>query len=128
MNGSLLAERVIDGRSYWSGPSQTARPHRGPLAHLLPTYDEYVIGYKNRDSLMDRSRSARIAIREEFGQFLIVDGTVKGYWKRTLTAAGSTLEIRPRRRLSAEETTALHAAAARYSRFLAMPVSVVVRR
>lgn len=128
MNGARLAARVIDGRYYWSAPSQRVPRRARTIVHLLPTYDEYVIGYKNRDSMMDRSRSARIAVREEYGQLLVVNGRVKGSWKRTLHASGARVEVRPLAPLSSDESEELYVAARRYARFLELPVSVVTSR
>jgi hypothetical protein len=128
MNRHALVERAIDGRTYWSGGSPPRARNTQPFVHLLPTYDEYVIGYKDRDSIMDRSRAARIAVREEFGQHLMIDGRLKGSWKRSLTAAGALVEFRSRERLTAAESDAVSAAAARYGRFLEREIAVVLRR
>lgn len=128
MNGAGLIERRIDGRSYWMASAHSTFEGSAPKLHLLPTYDEYVVAYRNRDNFMDQRSSRRIAVRENYGQWLVVDGRVKGSWKRTFGSAGAILQIRPIGRLSSSEAAAITAAARRYARFLELPVSVATSR
>ena len=128
MNRGRLAGRIIDGWTYWASASQERSKLSAPLVHLLPTYDEYVISYKDRGNIMDRSGSARIAVRYEYAQWLVVDGRVKGTWKRTLDSTHVTIDLRAAAPVTQEERSGIRAAIRHYARFLERPVSLAARR
>ena len=97
--------------------------------HLLrPTWhnDEYLIAYKDRGSVLESHPAAsRGAV--EYPHHLVVDGKVRGSWKRTLGMKAAALEVRPFRPLPESDASALAAEAARYGRFLNLPVTLVAR-
>ena len=48
--GPELARTEVEGRTYWSSASPRRWRVGRPIAHLLPCYDEYVVGYsESRD-------------------------------------------------------------------------------
>jgi hypothetical protein len=57
---------------------------------------------------------------------LVIDGILRGAWKRVTTPRGIRLEIRPLRPLSRKELDALAAAVARFERFVATTVTFTV--
>ena len=73
---------VIDGVTYYAGRESRARTPRA-IAHLLPSYDEFFIGYRNRDAIAGRLRSAakRVAVSGLLGQGVFVDGQLVGAWR-----------------------------------------------
>jgi winged helix DNA-binding protein len=64
--------------------------------------------------------------RSEFAHLLTIDGKLRGTWKPTLTRASAHIEVRLFRPLNADEGRALAAEAARYGRFVAMPVNLSI--
>src|SRR4029077_12334870 len=92
---SQLEHASIDGRSYWSGPGR-ARRAGSVLAHLLPNYDEYFIGLKDRSAFDARLRAARLKARTDglSGNVVIVDGQIVGGWRRTLVKGTAVIELR----------------------------------
>ena len=127
---TTLVEDVIDGRTYWLVPSGAAVRRRAALpgrAYLLPNYDEYLIAYRDRGSVLDSPPAPRGAV-DEYAHHLVVDGKVRGSWKRTLGFKTATVEVRPFRPLEKNDASALAAEAARYTRFLNMPVTLISRR
>jgi hypothetical protein len=123
---TTLVEDVIDGRTYWLVPSGAAERRRPSRAYLLPNYDEYLIAYRDRGSVLDSRPAPRSAV-DEYAHHLVVDGKVRGSWKRTLGIKTATIEVRPFRPLQKNDASALAAEAARYSRFLNMPVTLISR-
>jgi hypothetical protein len=110
--GRALQREEIDGREYWS--VERDFPKASPTAHLLPNYDEYFIGYKNRSAIGERLGSVK---RVTGGNALIayvvcVDGQLVGGWKRTIDKKKvevkldliARLEPSERRRVDAEIT------------------------
>lgn len=55
-------------------------------AHLLPAYDEFIISYRDRSDAITRQGHFRKAVSNNgiFRPVIVVGGTVKGIWKRTV--------------------------------------------
>ena len=123
MSKRTLGEEVVDGRAYWHAPSNVARRRHAARAYLLPNYDEYLIAHKDRDWVLEpRPPAARGAV--EHPHHLIVDGKLRGSWKRTFGIGAAGVEVRPYRPLNKAEASAVAKEADRYSRFLEMPVTL----
>ena len=92
-------------------------PATGLTRHLLPAFDEYLLGHKDRSHVLDPEQLERIVPGGNgvFGGTVVVDGVVAGTWKR----AGDVVEVSPFGPLPD-----LGDAAAAYSRFLGEPVTV----
>ncbi|MFA6056752.1 MAG: winged helix DNA-binding domain-containing protein [Taibaiella sp.] len=56
--------------------------------YLLPNYDEYIVGYTNRDALMPENNKNKLSREGNplFINTIIINGQVCGTWKRTLKA------------------------------------------
>jgi len=121
-----LAHELIDGRSYWSPAAQRPARISGSLAHLLPNYDEYFIGLKDRSAFSARLKASGVESRTDAlsGHILFVNGQIVGGWKRTLV--GGTVIIKPNllTRLSEAERRGVGMAARKFGRFLGLPVEI----
>jgi hypothetical protein len=122
-----LVEETIDSRTYWLVPPQAGVRRRSLPAFLLPNYDEYLIAYKDRGCVLDSPPATRRGAVEH-PHHLIIDGKLRGSWKRVPGTTATTIEVRPFRPLHKNHTTALAAAAARYGTFLGVPVTLASRR
>lgn len=120
---------VAHADGLWWAPSAELRTALSPAAHLLPAFDEFLIGYRNRDAVLDPRHVRRInAGGGLLSPCLVVDGVVRGTWRRTLTRHAVELQVTwftpPRRR----EDDAVDEAASRYGAFLARAPRVARRR
>lgn len=81
--GDRLRRERIDGREYWDTASPPPDPGAGPRVHLLPAYDEYYLGYRARESLLD-ARYAREVVSSNgvFRPIIVLDGRIVGIWRR----------------------------------------------
>jgi hypothetical protein len=122
-----LAVETVDGREYWSSPGVLDDAGRPPTAHLLQTYDEYWIGYKDRGVLFDGASKPPPAA---FSPTIVIDGRVRGAWKRTVKKGAIIIEAHPYAAMSGSDIAALEDAAKRYGDYLGLPaaLSVVPRR
>ena len=113
----------MDGQTYWF--SESAPPPRpaSPSASLLSIYDEDIIAYKDRSAALDpkHAASTRNGI---FSPTIVIDGRIAGLWAKRDTASAVTISLKPLSRLTATQSRAIAAAAARYSRFLGQPVRI----
>jgi winged helix DNA-binding protein len=117
----------VDGQAYWTiGRAWKRRMLRRRAVHLLPVYDEYLVAYRDRDAVPHRGYAiqSRPRGRVTFWHSLVIAGQVAGTWKTLPKARGLVVDVAPLRRLSGAERRALAGEAARYGRFLGVPVSV----
>jgi hypothetical protein len=121
---TLVAE-VVDGLTYWYMPPAGAAKGRAPRAFLLPNYDEYLVAHQDRGCVMESPGSMPKG-GQEYPHQLVIDGKVRGSWKRTTGTVSAGADVRPYRPLDREEDAAVDAIADRYSRFLGMPVTIRV--
>ncbi len=118
--------RVANGeRTYYAAASRSAPPPAAPTAHLVPTYDEYLIAYKDRE--LARATAATSAGGDPidiYAQFLIVDGLFGGTWRPYADTDTSVVRIVAARPLTGLNRRSIAAAAERYAQFLGMPVEL----
>ncbi len=120
---SQLAREEIGELTYWFSPSMPVSDSSGGEAFLLPTYDEFLIGYAS----FDKSRKGGNVENEnfKFNSTIVINGEVMGTWKRTFKNKTVVIEIAPFKSLNASEKKAVRLAAQRYGEFLDMPVDLV---
>jgi hypothetical protein len=123
-----LATLELDGVTYHLDPETEAETATVPRArvHLLPGFDEYVLGYKDRSAVLAPEHSAAIVPGGNgvFRPTIVADGEVVGTWRR-LTRGGQ-LVVEPAL-FSAQPrwfATALAAAVEGYGSFLERPIRV----
>jgi hypothetical protein len=120
-----LMQETVDGKTYWLADSLPVSGDGVPRVHLLPGFDEYLLGYRDRSSALDPMHATKI-VPGNNGMFmptLVSDGRVVGTWKRTLKKRSLTATALPFDALRVDEEDAFADAAQRYGRFLAMPVT-----
>jgi hypothetical protein len=121
--GSTLAPMVQSGLTYWLVPSRVVGSDPSPRVLLLPNYDEYLIAYKDRGEVLDPAAPPATGRPDPYTHHLVIDGRLRGSWKRTIGTRAAALSVRPYRPLAKPEQQAVDAEAARFSRFLGMPVT-----
>jgi hypothetical protein len=114
-----LVKETIAGRSCWSARSSPARLRTGPVAALLPPWDEYVVAYKDRAAALGHLPQEEARVRYAVGNWLVVvDGRVCGAWRRTLTPLTVRVALDFWTRVTPARRRAVREATARYARFL----------
>ena len=78
----LFSEK-IDSQTFWF---KDAKIHRvKERAYLLPAFDEFIIGYKDRSAyLPGKHKPTAIGVNGMFYPVIVVHGQVIGLWKRTV--------------------------------------------
>jgi hypothetical protein len=121
-----LQQATVDEQAYWfTEPAALIEPKK-PLAFLLPNYDEYFIGLKDRSAI---NMAIKAIPTEQMlsalsGHILIVNGIVVGGWKRTLQKKAVSIDFKLLSPLSPTEQKAVQQAAERYGAFLGLPVTL----
>ena len=126
-NHSHLVEDTFEGKTFWRSNTEVKPPH-APSLHLLPGFDEYLLGYQNREMVIP-AEHVRLwtAGNGMFTPLLVIDGRLAGNWKRTLSKGKVALTIQTLHSLSKAENIALHVAAEHFGKFLALPVTTTVK-
>jgi hypothetical protein len=111
---------VIDGKTYWFDRSVVPVQEKSPTAHLLPNYDEYFIGFKDRSAIGKVAKEA--GIKSDDPSFLahvvILDGQLVGGWRRTIHRDAVQIELMPIIDLLEPQRRAIEKAASQYGEFL----------
>ncbi len=120
---------VVDkrgGREYWLSAAAGSAAHDAARVHLLPGFDEYVLGYKDRGAVLAAEHASKIVPGNNgvFMPALVVDGQVVGTWTRTRTRTALSLTLHPFAPLTVTDES-LAAAAQRYGDFMGVPVTSI---
>ena len=122
---------TVHGVEYWQVPDRqpTAR-HRRSRVHLLPGFDEYMLGYTDRSIQLGERRDygSTVSANGMFSSTLVIDGRVEGTWRRTLRNDHVDIDVTPFRKLKHAETDALARAAERYGQFKGLTAVVHLGR
>jgi hypothetical protein len=115
-------ERVeIGGQSYYLPPVLPQPEVDLPHALLLPAYDEYTVAYREREVIFSPAAAQREDPASEILKaVMVIDGLVRGTWKRTLKKDSVNLSFSPFSSLDEDEREALSEAAERYSSYLSL--------
>jgi len=112
----------LDGLRYWSlGRTAPGSSSRKTTLHLLPVYDEYLVAYRDHQAV---HRPAYVL--GGFLHALVIGGQVAGTWRTIPGAKGLAVDVTALRRLTPVERRLLAQTAARYAKFLRVPVSLSV--
>ena len=116
-----LANETVAGRAYWYSQDTPPPAKRTPDVHLLPAFDEFLVGYTDRSAVL-RTQDAP-SVNNGGGILsptIVVDGQVVGTWKRTFKKDAVIIESNLFRELNDDEQAAFMLAAKRYAEFLGM--------
>jgi len=121
-NASELASERVDGKTYWLARRMSALRPRSPVVHLLPGFDEYILGYTERDPILDPRHARRVysGLNLLFNPTIVIDGRIQGTWKRLIRKETVDLSLHPFKRLNKAEAHALQRAIQRYGEFLGL--------
>lgn len=117
---SELAEETIDSQAYFAASEMPQPPERS--LYMLPGFDEYVLGYKDRSAVLDAQFADAICPGGNgmFMSTLVSQGRIIGTWKRTLKKKTVEIALQPFESLRAGELDTITTAAARYGAFLGL--------
>ncbi|MBK9124802.1 MAG: AlkZ family DNA glycosylase [Chloroflexi bacterium] len=81
-----VTPREIDGTVYWVAEGADDQAVDAGHLALLAGYDEYLLGYQNRDAVIDRANASAICpgANGVFYPMVVVGGQIVGTWRRTL--------------------------------------------
>ncbi|HYQ33024.1 MAG TPA: winged helix DNA-binding domain-containing protein [Lapillicoccus sp.] len=123
--GDAVTTETIGGQAYLVAADRP-EPAAGTPVRLLPGFDEYVLGYKDRSAILTAEEELRV-VPGKNGMFLgtvVVGGLVVGTWNRKTSARRTVVTVTPFGSLSATRRREIERAAAAYGRHLGSPAEV----
>jgi len=120
MNGAKSVD--VDGVRYWTLGRRSRAYRQRSAVHLLPIYDEYLVAYRDHHAV---PRPAYLL--GNFQHALVIAGHVAGTWRTRPRGSELLLEIVPSRPLTGRERDELPRVVTRYSRFLGVAVSWLIK-
>lgn len=123
MAKSRLESLNLNDQVYWLSPETLSLSRAAPTVYLLPGFDEYLLGYRDRSASLDPAYAQKVQAGSN-GIFLgtiVVNGRVVGTWKRELRKNRATVTTNFFRPLSPAERGALEKGISRYCKFLELP-------
>jgi hypothetical protein len=136
---SRLFREDSGGASYWMKSSPRSASSRGgtgtaarrsvsssvPGVLLLPAFDEYMVGYADREAALEEAlRSRPISAAEALSPLIVRGGRAIGTWKRVLGADGVTVTPSFFAAPTRKDLAALEEAARAYGEFLGLPAAL----
>lgn len=116
LNKGVLSSTTINNIKYWvSATLHPVEPPVLPKVLLLPCFDEYAIGYKDRSAILDT------VYKESLGygvnnNIVVVDGRIVGTWQPSKVSM-NLQAISLIRKVSTSERQAIRQALLRYAHF-----------
>jgi hypothetical protein len=119
-----LAPLEADGVQYWvAGHRPTV--YAEDTAHLLPPFDEYLLGYKDRSLALNSTFAKRV---NPGGGMLkptvLLNGHIVGVWSYKREKEGLAVAIQPFRQLESNERDSIDDAGTQLGGFLSLPVKL----
>ena len=123
----------VEGHEAFVLVGDTDLPQSEPSVRLLPEYDVYVMGFRERDQLVPEEARRQVAAhgRGKYEgpagvRFLMIDGIAAGLWERKKRGKRIDLHVTPTRKLTRAERAKLDAEVERVGAFLGLePVLTV---
>jgi hypothetical protein len=116
-----LTSFEAEGGQYIMGRGKV-EPVKDTQVHMLPGFDELLLGYTDRSASLDAAYVSRIAANKNglFSATLVQEGEVIGAWRRTIAKDKVTVTIEPFTAFSKARHKAVVQAVKRYGSFLNM--------
>jgi len=122
--GNQLTTLELDGVRYHLAPETTDLAPPAAGVHLLPGFDEYLLGYQDRTAALAPEHHDAIVPGGNgmFRPTIVADGEVLGTWRRVNRPRAIDIELTPFDQLSGTVRGGLAEAARAYGAFVGRPV------
>lgn len=119
-----LDSEEVSGQKYLFLSSVLPKQVKKSTVHLLPAYDEYTVAYKDRSLVLD-PEFANKAGNGIFNPNIIVNGEIRGAWRRTLKNEKVIVEVSYFSSVSKTVHQEVSSMATRYAKFLGKKLELV---
>ena len=132
-DGLALVPVEVEGRQAFLLEDEAPPAPPPPSVRLLPEYDVYVMGFREREHLVPEAVKAQVAAHGKgryegpaATPFVVIDGLCAGTWSRRKTPRRVELTVEPARELTKAEREGLELEAERIGTFLGLEPALSV--
>jgi hypothetical protein len=127
---SKFRQEALNGQTYWFTESMPDTAPNSPTVYLLPNYDEYFVGLKDRSAIGEVAGRNNILKDNPsvMAHVIILDGQMVGGWKRTFEKKKVVVALDPITKLTGPEKQAVAEAAERFGKFLGLPIELIWKK
>jgi Winged helix DNA-binding domain len=117
-----LTEVEFDGRRGWTlGVVEPV-----PAFRLLPMFDNYLLGYRDRTAMLDPGRNAQVYVGGIIKAAVVCDGRVIGIWRLDRSARTAAVRVTPFESFTGRHHDELDRERADIERYLGRPVALAI--
>ncbi len=126
LNQTRIQSSQVDDRTYWFNEDVPDEDASQSTVFLLPAFDEFLLGYKDRDDVLLPEYSNRVCPGNNgvFQPMIVVDGQIVGIWKRKLKAKSVDITLYPFTTFDSVRDSVI-AEAERYGEFMGLTIRMV---
>jgi hypothetical protein len=131
--GNELEAVDVEGHSAFVLAGDTEFPQREASIRLLPEYDVYVMGSRERDQFVPKEARRQVAAhgRGKYEgpagvRFVMIEGVAAGLWERKKRGKRIELRVTPNRKLTRSERVRIGAEAERIGAFFGLEPALTV--
>ncbi len=123
---SGLREETLSGEIYWMPKKMRKAGRNVPSVYLLPSFDEYIIAYKDRSAALEPKYAKKVINGSmlPFLPMIISNGKVIGTWRHKEEKGKIALTLAPFAKLDVRELQDTKEAAGRFGVFVEREVSI----
>lgn len=123
---SDLQNEIQNGQQYWMSNNMHFEKVKTKGVFLLPSFDEYLVAYKDRSLAVDKAHTKNIfSVNGIFSSVIIVNNKVEGTWKRSFEKDKVRIETNLFSELSKAKKSAVIKVAKQYGKFSEMKTILV---
>ncbi len=115
----LLQSEIVEKQEYFFNECPSLENKQPDEIHLLPVYDEFIMGYKDRSAIMTLKNGAPF----RYDSMILAGGQVIGTWKRTFLKNAIDMEVDFFKPLSKSQNRVFTEAVDRFSNFTKLKVN-----
>jgi len=125
MNTSHLEKMTVEKNDYYFFPVKAITKKTLPGIQLLPIYDEYIMGYKDRTAMLEFKNTLAPAYSFSFDSTIIDKGFIIGTWKRALGKKQIELYYNLFKPFTQKQERSFNSSIKRFEKFNKLEITVI---
>ena len=125
--GSNLKEEIIGGQSYWMSKKMPDIRNKS-IDHLLPCYDEYLVGYADRSLAFDKVDDKKMVNGSIFHPSVIINSKIGGTWRRSFKGDKVMIEANLFAPITEKQKKNIITISNQYANFLGMDAEIKIKK
>jgi hypothetical protein len=116
----FLQKEIIEQQEFFFNQNMSFPDKKVSKVYLLPIYDEFIMGYKDRSAIMPLKNTAIF----RYDSMIVFDGQVIGTWKRTISKNAIDVAVDFFQPLNKHLNKIFEEGVTRFSEFMSLKVNI----